>query len=269
MSGTSAFLAVALLAARPEAAAVPEGHPLVPVIRIAETQLAWLDRNVRDCTFTMVKRERIDGRLGDFDHIYVKLRPPQVRGGRVVEPMAVYLRYLGPEEVEGREVIYVEGRYDGKLIARNGGKRFAYVTRAVDPQSELAMRRTRYSITEIGLGSMMEELIAVARSDLEHGECRVDYFEGAKIDGRPATLIQVTHPQRREHFRYHVARVFIDDELRLPVRYASYGWPDEPGGRSPLIEEFTYLGLQFNVGLSDRDFDPRNEAYEFGGEFGR
>jgi hypothetical protein len=45
------------------------------------------------------------------------------------------------------------------------------------------------------------------------------------------------------------------------VRYESYDWPRTPGGQPELIEEYTYLNLKFNVGLTDADFDRGNPAY--------
>jgi hypothetical protein len=30
-----------------------------------------------------------------------------------------------------------------------------------------------------------------------------------------------------------------------------------------VIEEYTYLNMKLNVGLSDRDFDPSNKDYAF------
>jgi hypothetical protein len=82
-----------------------------------------------------------------------------------------------------------------------------------------------------------------------------------------ATLVEVTHPVRRPYFRYHIARIFIDDELQLPIRFASYDWPDEARGAPRLMEEYTYLNLKLNVGLTDWDFDYRNEDYAFRKDF--
>ena len=34
-----------------------------------------------------------------------------------------------------------------------------------------------------------------------------------------------------------MARVFIDDKLRIPIRYAAWDWPRRQGGKPELIEE--------------------------------
>lgn len=255
------WLAVALVAAIPTQPEAGE-HPLMPVIRLAEQRLAQVDRQVGDYTCVVAKRERIDGALSEYQYIYLKVRHQQERDGQVV-PFSVYLRYLQPEKLAGREVIYVEGRNRGKMIVRRGGDRFAYVTTSLDPHSDVAMQESHYPITEVGIRTLIARLLEVAQEDVKHDECEVIMRPGAKIDGRSCLFVQVRHPVRREYFRYHIAQIFIDDELQLPVRYVAYDWPEREGAQPPIIEEFTFRNIQLNVGLTDADFDYRNSQYGF------
>lgn len=71
------------------------------------------------------------------------------------------------------------------------------------------------------------------------------------------------HPVPRREFRFHIARVFIDDELRLPVRYEAHDWPDRQDGQSELLEEYTYINLKLNNGFVDNDFSIKNSQYHF------
>ena len=48
----------------------------------------------------------------------------------------------------------------------------------------------------------------------------------------------------------------------MPVRFASYDWP-LPGQTPKLMEEYTYIKLKLNVGLTDNDFNIANPAYNF------
>jgi len=242
-------------------------HPLAPLIKYACERYQAIDDQIRDYTCTLVKREQIDGRLTPPEFLVMKLRHARTEPGKPPVPFSVYLKFLAPAELRGREVVYVEGRYDGKLIARRGGSRMAYVTVALNPTGELAMQGNRYPITEIGFKNLLMRLIEVAREDVRHSECQVRYSTGAKVDGRSCTLVEVTHPVRRPHFRYHVARVFIDDELLIPIRYAAYDWPEVAGGEPCLMEEYTYLNVKLNQGLGDWDFDYRNENYGFRKDF--
>jgi hypothetical protein len=243
-----------------------EEHPLLPLMRLAEKRLRWLDV-VQDYTCTVAKRERIDGRLQEAQSMLVKLRQAQVRGSQAVAPLSVYLRYLGPSEVEGREVLYVQGANQNKMIVRRGGPRFSYVTVSVAPDSPAAFQDSNHPITEVGFRSMLLQLLAYGREDLQHGECEVKYYTNAKINDRSCTVAQITHPVRRDYFQYHVAQIFIDDQLQLPVRFVVYDWAEQEGGSSPLIEEYTVLNVKLNAGLTDYDFDYRNENYKFSKTF--
>ena len=120
------------------------------------------------------------------------------------------------------------------------------------------MAGQKYPITKIGIRNLTAELIQVAEQDVKFGECEVDVDHQVKINGRPVTKIEVTHPKPRKNFRYHVARIYIDNEHRIPVRYSSWLWPSEPGGKKPLEEEYTYTNIKLNHGYGDAVFDENN-----------
>ena len=92
----------------------------------------------------------------------------------------------------------------------------------------------------------------------------MNFFPNAKVNGRVCTCVQVVHPVPRRNFRFHLARVFIDDEYLIPIRYEAYDWPQEQGGQPVLMEEYTYMNVKINNGFTDADFDPKNAAYKFG-----
>lgn len=231
-------------------------HPLQPALELAQKGLGDLRAKIKDYTCTVVKRERIDGKLGDHEYMFAKIRH---------EPFSVYLYFLAPETVKGQEVIYVEGQNDGNMLAHAGsGVRAMVGTVSLKPQSMLAMQGNRYAITEIGVENLARRLVEVAEHDKQFGECDVNFFPNAKVNGRICTCIQVTHPVPRRNFRFHLARVFIDDEYTIPIRYEAYDWPQEAGGQPLLMEEYTYMNVKVNNGLTDADFDPKNTAYKFG-----
>ncbi|NCX97886.1 MAG: DUF1571 domain-containing protein [Planctomycetia bacterium] len=239
-------------------AAVAGQHPLEPALELAQRGLGQLRANVKDYSCTMVKRERIDGKLGEHQYIFVKIRH---------EPFSVYLYFLAPEDVKGQEVIYVAGRNDGNMLAHAGsGVRAMVGTVSLKPDGALAMTGNRYSVTEIGVENLAKRLVEVAQHDKQFGECEVNFFPNAKVNGRICTCVQVAHPVPRRNFRFHLARVFIDDELLIPVRYEAYDWPHEQGGQPVLMEEYTYMNVKTNNGFTDADFDPANAAYKFNGK---
>jgi hypothetical protein len=238
------------------AAAGQAVHPLEPALELASKGLASIKANIKDYSCTVVKRERIDGKLGEHEYMFAKIRH---------EPFSVYLYFLGPESVKGQEVIYVDGRNDGNMLAHAGsGVRAMVGMVSLKPQSMLAMAGNRYPITEIGVENLAKRLVEVAEHDKQFGECDVQFFPNAKVNGRVCTCVQVSHPVPRRNFRFHLARVFIDDELLIPVRYEAYDWPQEQGGQPVLMEEYTYMNVKINQGFTDADFDPTNTAYKFG-----
>ena len=73
----------------------------------------------------------------------------------------------------------------------------------------------------------------------------------------------MVYPEYRKNLTFHLARIFVDDQLDVPVRYAAYWWPKNEGGAPQLLEEYTYTDLKLNVGLTDQDFDRANPEYQF------
>ncbi len=173
------------------------------------------------------------------------------------------LEVPSPATVKDREVLFVENQNDGEMFARNGGNRFAYVTTRLKPESDLAMRGNRYPVTEFGFENLVKRLIEVAREEMAFTDkCEVQLYSDAKVDGRECLGVQVTHPFRDKRLRYHQAKIFMDEQWRIPIHYESYDWPREEGGEPLLLEQYTYTNVKLNVGLTDQDFDHTNPKYK-------
>ena len=228
----------------------------MPALRMAREAMVRIDRDIQDYTCTLVKQENINGKLMPREHIFTKIRH---------KPFSVYMYYVGPNDVKGRECLYVANNPDprrNKLIAHEGSGLITKTVR-LNPEGFLATRGNRYPITEVGIRTLTTRLIEVAQNDIQFGECDVKFYHGTKVDGRSCTCIQVVHPTRRKQFRFHLARVFVDDELRVPIRYEAYQWPKTPGGKPVLDEEYTYMNLKINQGLTDADFSEHQADYNF------
>lgn len=250
-------------AANPSAPVVPN-HPLDEALRLAREGLNEIRTNIRDYTATLVKREAINGRVSDYEYMYVKIRNRKIAGGKVVIPFSVYLGFLKPATIKGREVIFVENHNENKLVAHEGGFKGSFLpTVWLDPKGAFAMRGQKYPLTDIGIENLVLKLIERGEQDRKHPDVKVEFRKNAKINGRTCTVIQVTHPTYRPEFDFSLGQIFIDDLLNVPVRYVAYGWPSTPGGKPPVNEEYTYLNVKLNVGLTDADFDPDNPNYKF------
>ncbi len=231
-------------------------HPLIPALKMAYKVKASMEANLRDYTATVVKHERIDGKLGDPEYALIKVRQ---------QPFSVYMCFIAPQDVKGQECMYIDGANGGKMWAHAspGTLRGKFGTVSLEPNSAMAMKGQRYPITELGVANLTKRLIEVGEHDKQYGECDVQFFQGAKVNGRVCTVIQVTHPNPRRNFLFNIARIYLDDELQVPVRYEAYDWPAQAGGDPVLLEEYTYMNLKVNQGLTDADFDVHNPQYNF------
>jgi hypothetical protein len=226
--------------------------------------LSLIRQNIDDYTCRMIKQERIRGQLQPAEYMDAKIRNRKVQNGKVVVPLSVYMKFVAPDNVKGREVVWVEGQNGNKLRAHEGGGAGRFLPSVwLDPDGALAMRGQLHPIYDIGIENLVLKLIERGTKEKNFGECEVEFVEGAKINGRGCTLLRVTHPVQRPHFEFNKAEIFIDDAMKVPIRYAAYFWPDKQGEPEPVLEAYTYLNLKTNVGLKDNDFDPGNPNYNF------
>jgi hypothetical protein len=248
------------LTALPKPPATDAPHPLTPVLEYARKEQAFLRNTVKGFTCRLVKRERIEDALQDYHSIDMEVREEIRIGERIEKPLSIFLRFLGPDDVAGRRVLYVEGRNEGQMLVRNGGKRFAHVVVKVDPRGERASRESLVPITEIGFEQLLSRMIVIlethARVDATGKNTEVRRIAGAKLDKRPCTVIRITHPEKQVGLNFHEANVFVDDTLHVPVRVDYSEWPEQPGAAPRLMAEYSYTHLELNPTLGDDHFDP-------------
>jgi hypothetical protein len=243
--------------ARPAAAALDftrqgDEHPLMPVIRGLKTSQDVIDKSIRDYSCTFVKRERVDGQLGEQQYIFMKL---------MHQPFSVYMSFLKP--FAGREVVYVAGQNNGKLVALDAGVKRYLGKMSLDPNGALAMKGQKRPITDVGIRNLCAKLIKLHEGELQFAECEVTANPDTKINGRKTTMVQIVHPTPRQNFKHHVSRLFFDIELSIPIHYDAYLWPAQPGAQPPLEESYTYQNLKINNNFTARDFDPNNNPEIF------
>lgn len=226
----------------------PGEHPLAPTLRVLNEVLAHIDRDIHDYTCTFVKREAIDGQLSDSQQIMMKVRS---------EPFSVYLKFLKP--YQGRAVLYVDGANDNKMKVLEAGWKRTLGPLNLDPNGMVAMRGQRHPVTEVGIRNLTAKLIAGKTAEMQFMECNVTSNPNAKIGDRSTTMIQIEHPTPRKEFATHITRIFLDNELKVPIYYDAYMWPQAPGQSPPLDASYLYANLKLNVGLPPADFDGNNQ----------
>ncbi len=243
----------------------PAPHPLDDALETARRGLDGIRANVRDYSAVLVKRERVDGKLGKHEYMKIKVRSEGVKedGSRI--PFSVYMKFIKPKECAGRELIWVKGKNENQMCVHEGSGIIALKTFNLDPDGWLAMKGQRYPVYEAGMENLVVKLIEKAERDKAAGNCEVVYRDGVKIQGRECSVIEVTHAEERAPYDFHIAKVYIDTELQLPIRYQAHIWPKEGSTKPRLLEEYTYLHVKLNQGFTDKDFDPANPAYNYPG----
>ena len=127
------------------------------------------------------------------------------------------------------------------------------------------MHGQRHPIMEMGILHLTQLLAEAARKQVAHATCLVRTLPNAKINDRPCTCIEaeIPLPTKENPKATLLVRTFIDRELNLPIGYEQYEWSGDAAEEPLLMEQYIYLDLKLNNGLTDADFDPRNPAYAF------
>lgn len=236
------------------------------MLGIARESLQHLIANVNNYTARLVKQEQDrSGTLQPESEIFLKVQTRHQLGSNG-DPLKVYMRFDSPENVQGREVIWVENQNDGKLLVREAGMLGGMMTVPLAPDNFLAMRGQRYPITEIGLTRLLEKLIERGEADREDPNVQVMLDESYTFEGKPHWRLSLSRskPSGRDN-DFSKAELVIDRERHVVVHFSSMGWPnsERPDELPDVIESYTYHELKFNVGLSDIDFDTQNPDYTF------
>ncbi len=236
---------------------------LEEVLQIARDSRAFIAKNLHDYTARFIKQE-VDtgGTLGEKTEMQVKVQT-RFREDGETGAMRVYMNFISPESVAGREVIWAEDLHDAQLVVHEAGL-LGIATLRLPPTGFLAMRGQRYPISEFGLVRLVEKLIERGELDLESPDIEVTLTTNFLHDDVAAELIQVKRGKpsgRKDDFS--MAEIVVDRERQLILQYRSFGWPKSEGETLPLQESYAYHDIKINVGLTDKDFDPENDDYRF------
>ncbi len=229
--------------ARPE-------HPLAPAIRLAKESLASAQK-LGNYQAELIKKEAF-GRRMVTQKMRIKVRH---------QPFSVYLFYHEP--AKGREVIFVEGKNAGNLLAHETGFSAMLGTLKLRPTSSTAMSDNKYPITKIGIEKMTDVVIKQWEMESRYLGTEVKFFKNAKIGELACLAIETTHEKPTRQFKYKTTRLWIDKKTNLPIRVEQFGFPRDARAKAPLVEQYTYLRLRPNVGLTDVDFSEDNPKYRF------
>jgi hypothetical protein len=213
------------------------------VLLQAASQAAELLETV---TATLVKRERVSGKLQDEETISIKLRE---------KPKGVYMKWLaGP--FKGREMLYDEVRLGARRIRVREGGLLGVVPVTLDEDSPIAKRGTNHTATEVGPRHLVRLVNADYRKAAPRGDIRRINHGIQKLDGRDVYVMESVLPRDRSLGYYcHRMMHYTDFARSIELRSDIYNFDND------LQESFYYRDLVENPSLTDKDFDTTHPAY--------
>ncbi len=213
-----------------------------------------------DYTAVFSKQELVGNQLLDLQDIYLKCRH---------RPFSVYLLWLSGDE--GREVLYVDGANDGRMVVHGGGWKARLPALTISPDSSLAMQESRYPVTKAGLLGTVDITLSVHAEDLAKNRLsRCEQLADQEFDGRMCATFLTEYKNAATSPTYRKSVTLIDKEWNVPLYTRNFGWPN-PGETATgeelddatLIEFYTFTEVAFRQELATAEFDRGHEEYQF------
>jgi len=236
------------------------------IIHLLEVALKKIKR-YRTYTYGFVRCERIGGSLTEEEHIAVKVRH---------RPFSIYMKWLEDEDLNGsnsgREVLYVDGKNDGKFMVHLGPRDnllIPFRTVSMAPNDKMVRNKSRHPITKAGMLSLTKGLLHQFKLAKKHGDLKkgnVVVSEDKNLwfledeDGKQpipyAIKIVRQLPKRGDIYYCKKLIMHLDPVTFFPVRIKTYDWDDS------VLEIYTYKNVK-RASLTSKDFDSKNKGYNF------
>ena len=234
------------------------------LLNLAESSLDHLSHNLVDYTARFEKIE-VNENSHQLEKTVMQLKvQTRFRNMTLDAPRRIYLRFSEPSSVSGREVIWRQDLYNGKMAVHEPGFLLSLKTIWLDPNGILAMQGQRHPISEVGIVKLTEQLIQRGKEDLDNPLLSIGLQTNHQYDDLTTHLITIIKNQTSNiEGDYGRAEIVFDPERNLVLSFRSYATPTSPSDSPQLIESYSYHNLQVNVGLTESDFDVTNEQYDF------
>ena len=265
----------------PPAAQAPQSAPPTAPVTQAELKSPSVDspktpvtqvRAIGDTTDNPLRAlyDRAAKQYQTMDTYVMRLRRREVVGSKArpeelvlvkfrQEPWSVYFKWIGPE-AKGREVVYVKGQYDnrihtlvaaGDVLLMPAGQRFS-----ISPDSGMVRSKSRYPITEAGLGTSIQRfgklVTAIEKGDKREGTTKyLGLVRRTEFD-TPVEGVEQTVPADTDPLLPGGGRRFwfFDTTLGMPVLIIT----QDENGRE--VEYYCNDRIQTPARLDDDDFNP-------------
>jgi hypothetical protein len=155
----------------------------------------------------------------------------------------------------GQEVAYVHGKNKNMMRVRLTGALGKLGFVSIAPNDPRALEHSRHVITEAGMAHLISHCLTAWQQERNLNRTKVDIAE-YDFNNRRCYRIEVAFTQQVQQAYSWRTVVFLDKQTHLPVRAEFYDWPRQGGpAQGELLEVYSYVNPQFNVNLTDKDFD--------------
>jgi hypothetical protein len=224
--------------------ALPYPDPVV----FLEKCLERYDREVRAYTVTLKKQERIQGKLRSPERIEAVFRE---------SPFSVYFHWLSGADRKADKALYVEGKYDNKLLAvPHGvlGTLAKFAGRRVverDVNGEDARNSGRYPLSEFGFRIATQRVLTAWKKARADNTLHVEYLGVVRL---PEAGDRLCYKVRRRHY----AQPEEDGVMELVAYFDVEHWLQVGSilrdAQGQLIAEYFFSNLRLNPPLEDSQF---------------
>lgn len=210
---------------------------------LLESCIRNYDQKYHDYTGRLVKQERLGGVVGKEQELTFKFRQ---------SPYSVAMAWLR-DPVGGDRVLYVQGKYDDKMLVRPLEiLRALNPTLEVKPDSPEARKSTLFPVDHFGFKRIMEDVIQTNNQAKQAGDFREEPPQSVVVDGKPCIRLVRYLTEKKADYPAYKTVIYIDREYMVPTLIEGTGW----GGDNDFLWRYSFSDLKFDVGLEDADFTP-------------
>ena len=195
-----------------KSSSIHESHPLYKLLEAArksKKQIESIDEY--ECIFS---KHELVGKKTIHSTMKMKFRE---------QPFSVYLYYLDLNA--GREVIYVQGKNNDNLLVHEAGINALLGTLQRPPNAPDVMAENRHPITSIGLKNMLDTVIKQWESEREDRTASTQLKPDLQApSGEKCTVYEAIYPKPHKNVKYHITRLWIDNESGLATGVPNSLW---------------------------------------------
>jgi len=250
---------VALAADPPKPVVTTEIVPVVAKVEIVEPKVKGeeaLAKALADAKATYAKTRDYSGYMVRQERIGGKLQAEQTAEVRVrVEPFCIYTLTVAPKALFAQEMAYVTDKKDNKVRLKAAGPAGSGGFVSVAADDAKANADSKYTLPHTGIGAVLKRVEAALDAESAAKNPVQVIASEYKFNDRPCTRYEIfcdrAHPKR---FAARMC-VYIDTELKLPVRFEAYDTAKPGEKEGELLECVSFVKLVMNAGLGDSVFD--------------